>query len=183
MASRFRGVKVARPARRLNGGVMRQPPLHLESSRICGQLRQAFDGGAWHGPSLGEILAGVDRKVALAKPFPGVHSIWEILLHLIATQRVLLRRLDGDVTAMGLPHAEEWPPVADDSEAGWQDSLRQLHEGDRLLRARIVEFPDDRLDEPLLPGGSTAYNNFHGYVQHNLYHAAQIGLLKRIQAA
>lgn len=155
---------------------------HTETARIRRQLEQAFDGGAWHGPSVREILAGMDARVASVRPVPGAHSIWEIVLHLVATQRVLLRRLDGDAEAIDLPHAEEWPPVADPSEAGWRETHERLVAGETALRERIAGFPPDRLDEPLIPGGSSAYNNFHGYVQHNLYHAAQIGLLKKMQA-
>ena len=162
---------------------MRQTEPSTETGRIRRQLEQAFDGGAWHGPSVREILAGVDARVAAGRPVPGAHSIWEIVLHLVATQRVLLRRLDGDGGAINLPPAEEWPDVADVSETAWRDAVDRLVAGDRALRDRIAAFPPDRLDEPLIPGGSSAYNNFHGYVQHSLYHAAQIGLLKKIHAA
>lgn len=155
---------------------------NTETGRIRRQMEQAFDGGAWHGPSVREILAGVDAGVAIARPVPGAHSIWEIVLHLVATQRVLLRRLDGDAAATDLPHAEKWPAVAEPGETGWRDTLDRLVAGDRALRDRVAAFPPDRLDEPLIPGGSSAYNNFHGYVQHNLYHAAQVGLLKKMHA-
>jgi uncharacterized damage-inducible protein DinB len=154
----------------------------VETQRISTQLRQAFDGNAWHGPSVSEILRDVTCEIATARPIPGVHSIWEIVMHLIAIQRIILRRLDGDSTAINVPQPEEWPAVTEESEAAWQKTLLELHAGDCLLRTRIENFPDDRLDEPLLSGGSTAYNNFHGYVQHNLYHAAQIGLLKKLQS-
>jgi hypothetical protein len=154
-----------------------------ETYRICQQLAQAFDGNAWHGPSVREILTDVDPRVAAAHPVPGAHSIWEIVLHLVSTQQVLLRRLDGDKSAINLPHAEEWPAVTEMDETGWRNTLEKLVAGDRVLRDRIAAFPPDQLDESLIPGGSSAYNNFHGYVQHNLYHAAQIGLLKKMQGA
>jgi uncharacterized damage-inducible protein DinB len=156
---------------------------HSETARISNQLKQAFEGGAWHGPSVREILAGVDARVAAARPVPGAHTIWEIVGHLVATQRMLLRRLQGDATASDLPAAEEWPPAAETGEEAWRELMLRLESGDSALRNRIEAFPEGRLDEPLIPGGSSAYNNFHGYLQHNLYHAAQIGLLRKIQAA
>jgi hypothetical protein len=154
-----------------------------ETQRIAVQMRQAFEGVAWHGPSVTEILEGVDAVTARAKPIAEVHSIWEIVLHLLATQRVLLRRLDGDTNALNLPHADEWPAVPEGGEGAWQATLQELTDGDRRLRGRVEQFPPVQLDGPLIPGGSSAYNNFHGYVQHNLYHAAQIGLLKKAQTA
>lgn len=156
------------------------PPTLTEPTRITAQLRQAFEGGAWHGPAVTEILAGVDAATALGRPVVGAHSIWEIVLHLVGTQRILLRRLDGDTSALNPPEAEEWPAASGEDEAVWRQTLRDLTDGDRALRARIEAFPADRLDDPLIPGGSSAYNNFHGYVQHNLYHAAQIGLMKKM---
>ena len=158
-----------------------QPKPITETARISRQLQQAFDGEAWHGPSVCEILDGVDANMATAKPVPGAHSIWEIVLHLIATQRILLRRLEGDASAMNLPPSEEWPTATDFSEIAWRDTVAQLRAGNYALRDRIAAFPPDQLDEPLIPGGSSAYDNFHGYVQHNLYHAAQIGLIKKFE--
>jgi hypothetical protein len=151
-----------------------------EPTRIAQQLRQAMDGNAWHGPAVREILAGVTVELALAKSPAGLHSIAEIVMHLIGTQRILLRRLDGDASAIELPLEIEWPAVVAADEATWQETLRELVVGDEHLRERIAAFHAEQLDQPLIPGGSTAYNNFHGYVQHNLYHAAQIGLLKKI---
>jgi hypothetical protein len=51
------------------------------------------------------------------------------------------------------------------------------------LRDAVAAFPEDRLDEKLMASGtSSAYANFHGHIQHNLYHAGQIALLKKAEA-
>lgn len=151
--------------------------METESDRICQQMKQAFSGEAWHGPSVMEILEGVTASVASAKPIPGAHSIWEIVLHLTATQGLLLRRMKGN--AVGLTPEEDWPPAPEATEEAWQFAVEALKDRERQLTDAVAGFPSDRLDEPLVPGGSSAYNNFHGHLQHNLYHAAQMGLLKR----
>ncbi len=143
-------------------------------------MSRAFYGGAWHGPAVLEILDGVTAGLAAARPITGAHSIWEITLHLTGTQGLLLRRLRGD--ASDLTPDEDWPPVPEPSEAAWRSTVERLKGREQELHAAVASFPDERLDEPLVPGGSSAYNNFHGHVQHNLYHAAQIGLLKRAAA-
>jgi uncharacterized damage-inducible protein DinB len=143
-------------------------------------MQQAFEGGAWHGPPVSEIVAGISPGLAATRPGHGLHSIWAIVLHLIATQGLLLRRLDGDADAAQLPPAEDWPAVDDTSPDAWQSALDRLAANDRELRRRIAAYSAEQLDQPLVPGGSSAYNNFHGYVQHNLYHAAQIGLLRKL---
>ena len=55
-----------------------------ETARLADQIRRAFDGEAWHGDSLMEILAGANAKTAAAKPVPNAHSIWELWLHIAA---------------------------------------------------------------------------------------------------
>jgi uncharacterized damage-inducible protein DinB len=146
-----------------------------EAERISTQMKQAFWGDAWHGQSVTEVLENVDSKKAFAKPVTTGHSIWEIVLHLKATQDVLVNRIQG--VAKELTVEEDWPPVSANSEADWKFDVSRLVKGDEELREKVANFPDDLLDVPLVNGGSSAYNNFHGYVQHTLYHLAQIGLL------
>ena len=52
-----------------------------EPALIAEQLRRAFEGDAWHGPALLELLQDVDAATAAARPLPDVHSIWELVLH------------------------------------------------------------------------------------------------------
>jgi uncharacterized damage-inducible protein DinB len=147
-----------------------------ESERIADQARKMFDGGAWHGPSVVEVLAGVDAGLAAAHPVPGAHSIWELVLHLAATQAVLLRRVRGEPA--GLDPGEFWPAVPPASGPAWAEAVARLARQEEELRRAIGAFPDERLDARLTAEGSSAYNNFHGHVQHSAYHAGQISLLK-----
>ncbi len=55
-----------------------------ETARLADQIRRAFDGGAWHGDALLELLADVDGKKATAHPIKNAHSIWELVLHIAA---------------------------------------------------------------------------------------------------
>lgn len=152
-----------------------------EGDRIVDQLRRAFDGNAWHGPALSEILEDVDAKGAAAKPIDGAHSIWEIVLHLIGTEELVLRRMQGIATE--LTPEEDWPTVSRATEQSWARAKRKLETTDARLRKRVAAFDDEMLDRPLVRGGSPAYDNFHGVVQHNLYHAGQIVMLKKRLAA
>lgn len=148
-----------------------------ESQRIAEQARKMFAGDAWHGPAVLEVLADVDAELAALHPIAGAHSIWEFVQHLVATQAILLRRIGGE--SAGLDAAAFWPPVATISAAAWAETLETLNQQAAALRQAIAAFPEDRLDQRLTAEGSSAYNNFHGYVQHNAYHAGQIALLKK----
>jgi uncharacterized damage-inducible protein DinB len=66
-----------------------------EPFRLADQIRRAFEGNAWHGDSVVELLAGVDAKTAAARPIKNAHSIWEILLHIAAWDDVIVRRIGG----------------------------------------------------------------------------------------
>ncbi len=151
-----------------------------ETERIAEQTRKMFAGGAWHGPAVLEVLAGVDAQTAAAKPIPGAHSIWELALHLVATQDVILRRLRGEEA--GRRDEEFWPAVPEPTEAEWRRTLDRLGRQDEALREAVAAFPDERLGDPLMTGGSPAYDNLHGHVQHAAYHAGQIALLRKAAA-
>ena len=58
-----------------------------EVNRIRDQLRRAFEGQAWHGPAVMELLDGVTAKQAATRPVVAVHTMWELVLHIGAWER------------------------------------------------------------------------------------------------
>jgi uncharacterized damage-inducible protein DinB len=152
--------------------------MNRECMRLETQLRLSFEGPAWHGPSVLEALDGVTAQSAYEHPIAGAHSIWELMLHLIAGYGLVLRRLHGD--SRQLTPEEEWPPVGASTPAAWQETIRTLKELNSELRRAVLNFDPERLDEPLVAEPPyTAYTQFIGATQHDLYHAGQIILLRR----
>jgi uncharacterized damage-inducible protein DinB len=152
-----------------------------ECERLETQLRLSFEGEAVHGPSMLESLAGVTAGATHKHPIAGAHSIWELLLHIAAGYRLVLRRLEGDGTQ--LTAEEDWPPVPAPTAAAWQDAIRELHELNLRIRRAVHDFDPAHLDEPLVAESPyTAYAQFIGLTQHDLYHAGQIAILKRAMA-
>jgi uncharacterized damage-inducible protein DinB len=146
------------------------------------QLRRALEGGAWHGPSVLESLAGLSAAQAASHPIAGAHSIWELVLHLRSDYDLVLRRLAGD--GHKLTAAEDWPACPAPTEENWEKTVRELKLQNEKLRQMVRDFPDERLDDPLVPEVPyTAYTQFIGVTQHNLYHAGQIALLKHALSA
>src|SRR6266536_1659280 len=148
-----------------------------ESERITDQLKRAFECKAWHGPSLLEILKDVTAEQAAARPIPGAHSIWEIVLHIAVWENVCRRRLAGDRAKPS--DEEDWPRVNDMDEAERQATKAELTECHQKLRQAIARLDDSQLDDPILPGMSSVYVTVQGTVQHDLYHAGQIAILKK----
>jgi uncharacterized damage-inducible protein DinB len=151
-----------------------------ESARIADQLRRAFSGDAWHGDSLLQILDGVTAAQASARLVPHAHSIWELLLHIAAWDSAVRRRIGGE--AVELSCDQNFPPVRDTSETAWRKSVEHARLAHEELVKAVSAFPDARLDERV-PGKKEAHHTFyymlHGVVQHELYHAGQIALLKK----
>jgi uncharacterized damage-inducible protein DinB len=127
-----------------------------------------------------EILNGVTAAQAGARPIPHAHTIWELVLHVAAWDGAVLRRLGG--VALELSDAENFPSVPDISDTAWHKAVSEMKQVHQELLDAVATLPDARLFE-LVPGKEGAHYTFyymlHGVVQHELYHAGQIALLKK----
>jgi uncharacterized damage-inducible protein DinB len=152
-----------------------------EIQRIEDQLRRAFEGNAWHGPAVRELLADMTAAQAAGRPLPNAHSIWEIALHMATWERVVHRRLQGETVA-DLPTEQDWPPVRDTGEAAWRQAVRDLEQANHDLRAAIAQSNEARLADMASGKDHSVYVMLHGIIQHDLYHAGQIAVLKKAQS-
>ncbi len=148
-----------------------------EGERIADQHRRAYLGDAWHGPAVFELLRGVGATRALARPVRGAHSIWEIVLHLTSWERIVRSRFVGE--PIEATDEIDWPRPEGSSKAVWDRAVQGLHEASEALRIVLARTTDDQLAS-LRPGAAgTYYELAHGEVQHALYHAGQIAILKK----
>ena len=147
---------------------------------IADELKRAFDGEAWHGPALMEILDGIDARTAAARPLPKAHSIWELVLHLAAWENVVARRMDGET--LTLTDEQNFGHVKNVAESSWQEAVKNLREKHAALIKKVLSLPDSALSQKV-PGKD--YNlqfMLSGVVQHAAYHGGQIALLKRAKS-
>jgi uncharacterized damage-inducible protein DinB len=146
-----------------------------EAARIADQLRRVYEGKAWLGPALTEILSDVTEEQAAQRPIRNAHTIWELVLHITAWMRIGRERLEATKTR-DYTEDENWPPMA----GSWQEALATLEREERWLEEAIVKFPDERLNESApATEPQTFYELLHGIVQHAAYHGGQIVLLKK----
>ncbi len=152
-----------------------------EVQRIANQYQRAFNGEAWHGPSVISILEGVTAAQAAAHPIPGAHSIWELTLHIAAWENAIARRLRGDRAQ--LSDSEDWPKIDDTSEEAWKSTVQHLIKNHQALLDEISRVDQDKLERSIIEDPdqpfSSIYVTLHGGVQHDLYHAGQIAILKK----
>lgn len=150
-----------------------------EVERIVDQMRRAFEGGAWCGSALKEVLSDVTPFEAAARPVPNGLGIWQMVLHLAAWKGAVRQRLGG--AAVSLPEEGDFPAVGDTSEAAWAAALALLERRHAELLEAVKGLPESRLEEPVAEGMSSVYVTLHGSLQHDLYHGSQIALLKKMQ--
>jgi uncharacterized damage-inducible protein DinB len=152
-----------------------------ETARIAEELRFAFEGEAWHGDGLLQILHGVTAAQAEAHPIAGAHSIWELVLHIAAWDGAVRKRMNGVVVE--LAGDDNFPPVIDKSETAWLDALEHVRRVHSELIGAVEKFTDSQLVGPV-PGKQAAHYSFsymlHGLAQHVAYHGGQIALLKKM---
>ena len=148
-----------------------------EIERISDQLKRAFEGGAWHGPSIKEVLEGVTLEKAAARPIQGAHSIWELVLHIAVWEDAVKRWARGETH--NVTHEQDWQKVTDTSESAWKKALAALEKGHMELRETISRLSDGDLNKVLKQPKPSVYDLLHGVIQHDLYHAGQIAVLKK----
>lgn len=151
-----------------------------ESQRYADLARRAHEGDAWHGPSLREALEGVDARAAAARPIAEAHSIWEIALHIAAWDGVVARRLREEFVSE--PEEGDWPAVNDTSPEAWRGALTLVDERGRAFASAVAALEQSDLADSEADKPSARFTSAHGQIQHKLYHAGQIALLRKALA-
>src|ERR1044072_10020714 len=128
-----------------------------EIDRIVDQLNRAFEGNAWHGPSVKELLTGVNAEQAHARPLANAHTIYELVRHIAVWEDVGRRRLQGDPAQVVVSSPADWPTPDDLSEAAWEQAKAALDRGHQSLIHAIALVAESSLDEPILEGKSSVY--------------------------
>jgi uncharacterized damage-inducible protein DinB len=145
-------------------------------------LDQAFDAKAWHGTTLYGSLRGLSAAAARWRPTPRRHSIWELAIHTAYWKYVTRRRLTGERRGAFPRKGSNWFPVPRTAgEAAWRADMALLVQEHGLLRKAVAAFPAARLERRPPGGRWTFAEQIHGVAAHDLYHAGQIQLLKRLR--
>jgi uncharacterized damage-inducible protein DinB len=155
-----------------------------EIIRIIDELQREHDGDPWHGSPLLSILDGISAAQAASKPIADGHSIWELVLHMTGWKLEVAKRVTGGSATD--PAGGDWPEIGDPTPTRWKAAREALAGAHRTLIDTIKSLPESKLYEPTndprnrpLGTGVSHYVLLHGIVQHDVYHAGQIALLKK----
>ena len=148
-----------------------------ERKRTLELLDRAYRAKAWHGPALLETLDGVDAAMAATRVVKGAHTIWELVDHIASWNAIVAERLAGRSPQVS-PELN-FPRTPQPTAAAWKKSLARLAASQRKFRAAVAKFPERQVGR-IRPGTKTSWNVLiHGQMQHQLYHAGQIAMLRR----
>ncbi len=145
-------------------------------------LDQAFEKAAWHGPNLRGSVRGLKLDELLWKPAPKRHCVWDIILHTAYWKYIVYRKLTGAERGSFPRKPSNWPSLPDrPDKKSWDDDLSLLRAQHALLRNAVSDFPQSKLNQSA-PKSKYRYVQFiYGAASHDLYHAGQIQLLKRLR--
>lgn len=155
-------------------------PTPTASSILIAMVDEAFQGRAWHGPTLHGSLRGVTARQAAWRPGPRRHNIREIAVHAAYWKYAVRRRITGQARGSFAFKGSNWFVAGPQP---WRDDVRLLIEEHRRLRAAIVALPPRALDRRVVGRPHSIAHTIRGIAAHDLYHAGQIQLLKRLQRA
>ena len=152
-----------------------------ELALLLDLLDEAYERKAWHGPNLKGSIRGLDPQTAAWRPAPQRHNIWEQVVHAAYWKYVVRRRLLGEKRGSFPLAGSNWIARPQEiSLAAWRMDVALLDQVHRALREAIAAF--NPRDLRLTPAGSKVSNAMilRGIAAHDVYHAGQIQLLKRL---
>lgn len=155
-----------------------------ELELLLALIDQGFDHPSWHGPNLSGSIRGVTARQASQRPGPNRHNIWEQVVHAAYWKYVVRRRLTGEKRGSFPLKGSNWfaRPLKGMGEREWKIDVGLLMETHGTLRETIADLPPANLHKPLSAKDRriTPVRLITGIAMHDVYHAGQIGLIKRL---
>jgi hypothetical protein len=154
---------------------------HPEIALLLDALDEAFDHKSWHGTNLRGSIRSLTAEHALWRPAPGRHNIWELALHAAYWKYAVRRQItQADRGSFPLKGSNFFPRNGGDA-AAWKADIRLLVDQHRLLRDMAAALNPSFLHRKAPHSKYAVDFILRGAAAHDLYHAGQIQLLKRLQ--
>ena len=144
-------------------------------------LDTSYNRASWHGVNLRGSLRRVSLEIAAWRPAPGAHNVWELMVHAAYWKYAAWRRLTGATRgSFPLDGSNFFARPVEATEAAWRADLRLLDTMHRDLRAVVAATKASTLERRLPGSKVTRLRLITGVAAHDLYHAGQIQLLKKL---
>lgn len=150
----------------------------VEQKIILDLLQEGYERKTWHGPNLRQALKGIPAKQAAWRPAPGRHNIWELAVHAAYWKYAVRRKLQGGKRwsfALKGSNFFERPEKGKLTEVAWRADLDLLQREHGALERAVREALRKAISEKQL-------KMLYGVCFHDIYHAGQIRLLRRLMS-
>ncbi|HXH65725.1 MAG TPA: DinB family protein [Candidatus Limnocylindrales bacterium] len=145
---------------------------------ILALLEEGYSRKTWHGPNLRQSLKGVTASQAAWRPAPGRHNIWELALHCAYWKYAVRRRIEGGKHGSFILKGSNFfarPEKGKVDAVAWRADVALLEREHLALREAIRRVLRTPRAKKLLPA-------LYGVAFHDIYHAGQIRLLRRLMS-
>ena len=145
---------------------------------ILALLAEGYSKKTWHGPNLRQSLKGIAAKEAAWRPAAARHNIWELALHAAYWKYAVRRRIEGGKRGSFILKGSNFfsrPEKGNATEAAWKQDLALLEREHQALELAIRRALKSPRAGRLLP-------MMYGIALHDVYHAGQIRLLRRLMS-
>jgi hypothetical protein len=152
----------------------KNPRAEITRELLLQIVEEGYSRKTWHGPNLRQAIKGVSAKQALWRPGEGRHNIWELVLHAAYWKYAARRKLRGQPKGSFSIAGRDFFRAPDEPDEGaWKESRALLEDEHRQLRLAIGELPANSM--------AKSARLMWGVAFHDVYHAGQIRLLRRMQ--
>ena len=146
----------------------------LENRFLLDLLDEAFHRKSWHGPNLRGALRGITLEQAAWRPGGDRHNIWELALHAAYWKYVVRRRITREKrSSFVLPGSNFFERPVETTEVAWKRDIAILEAEHTQLQQTVAGLAKQHLRPSTL-------HLIRGAAAHDLYHAGQIRLLRRL---
>ena len=151
-----------------------------EVRQLLALLDSAYNRPSWHGTNLRGSVRRVTPGQAAWRPAPGRHNIWELVVHAAYWKYTAVRRLTGAKRGSFPLEGSNFFVRDGGTEQQWRADLALLDSTHRTLREEVVKLSARDLSKVPPTSKVSNFALLSGIAAHDLYHAGQIQLLKRL---
>ncbi len=146
---------------------------------IITHYQHVFNGTPWYGDAMMDKLGKLSSSLAQQKPSEKLHSIADIIWHIIAWREYVIEKMDGNADFdIELNTTADWQ----DAGLDWTALLEKLQQNQELLIAKLSKKSDEWLEE-IVSGREHSFEVLlQGIIRHDVYHLGQIGLIQKLLA-
>lgn len=145
------------------------------------KIEKVYSGSPWYGNSIKSILNDIDSKTALTKAAGNIHTIAELVAHIIAWHEFVISKIKGD-NDFRMPQklSFDWRRVDKNEKTAWNSLLDALEINQSEILSTLKKLDDDFLKLPVRRRRYNIEFLIEGSIQHDIYHLGQISLLKKM---